>query len=1188
MLYEEYAKKIAKKKNRWKFFYRFRAPLIIFTTMAVMVTASLVGGRGVVFDKKVVSESYVYGQTYEYSAYSFLSNASYEFAPLDSDEWSEKSPTFIGQYKMRSKGKNNFNNYYYGKEHTFEIVPKKVDVIINQDNLTYGETPTISIDLVDGDRLNTDYTFTIDSDLTLDKWTYVPNESSISIKNALEEDVTSCYEFNVIKKDINILKKAISIKSSSNEKTYDGKELKEDGFKVVSGSLVPGDEIELLSTSSITSVGNINNEQSYAIKNKDGLDMTSHYAIEHVNGSLTINKRPITFTIGSFDHTYDGEKHLFSLNDITYAQEEVAKNQKAIFSYTTEEGFLKVGEYTNAFKAKIVEGDVDVSSNYDINYVFGSTVINKRLIRILSASDEITYDGKEHNDNSYTIKEGSLAEKDTVDIVTNSFTDSGTYVNEAEVKIIDKVTNEDFTSCYDFGVEYGEYIINKAKITVEIDTLDIVYDGLPHKNTCHISEGALVNNDKLEIVNNEEKVDAGCYDKDEFEVKIKTKDGVDNTKNYEITYTNTRNALNIQKRPITINTNSKEKKYDAKSIVSTLPEDNIPYVITSGSLASNERIDFKYLNDLTNAGELAISSEIKILHIEEGSAEKNVTSNYDITVNNGNFKVNQRNITIKTLDFTHVYDRITTIPGDTKTYEVTSDGDGLIEGHKVTKLNVECDEVNVGSYSYDVKEESLKIEDTSHNDVTANYNVTYINEGKVTITKRPVSLSMTGDHRVYDGTPFTSNKYTASNLLSGDTFTFINLPSVTHVMEGKIENVPESWQIFTSDGEEVTGNYEVTIAKKGNIYIDPRPISITSPTFEKVYDGVPLSKDNDIRVTFGTLAVGDTLVTDSLLSKDNTYKHVTDIENTFTYHIVNPNGMDVTEDYLVTEIIGKIKITPRPLTLKSDDFDKEFDGIPLEKGGAVDIASGTSLAQGDTLTITSLDSLDITYVHAAIYTNFFTFTLINADNEDVAFDYDIACEYGQINIDPCPITLNVFETYIPYDGLDHSFSYTESEVSASSGTIYISGGALPEGFSLGATISTAGGEMINVGVYSYDWSYSFSTTLECGALESDFIVTLVGKQEISQRIIGIQTISGIKVYDGLPYGSDMNMEDLAWISSGSLADGDSIAIILVPMIEVGTYTSEVASLVITNGSGEEVTGNYYVFYIVGEVIIDEN
>lgn len=1186
MRYEEYAKKIAKKKKTWKFFYRFRVPLILFVSLVFATTGSLVGGKGVTFDQKVVEQSYTYGQPYEYSAYSFLSTASYEFASIDSDEWSEVSPTWVGQYKMRSKGQNSFNTYYYGKEHTFEIVPKVVNVVINEDQITYGETPTISLDLVSGDRLESGYDFTINSDLTLDKWNYVPNESSIKILNAAGENVTECYSFNIVNKEVNILKRGITITSDSGGKIYDGEELKVDSCRLTSGSLGFNDHIEATALTSIVDASTAENEQSYKIINKDGLDMTSHYSIESLKSTLTIKKRQVTFSIGNFEHVYDGEKHLFSLDDITYSSEDIVSNQTPVFSYSYEEGFLKVGEYTNAFSVKIVDGNTDVSNNYNIKFDYGKTVITKRPLSVVSASDNATYDGSEHEAKDYSILDGSLASKDTVDITVNKFVDAGEYTNEATVKIVDKLTNEDFTSCYDLGVTYGTYTIEKAKITVEVDTLSVTYDGLPHKNTCHISSGSLIGEDKLEIVNNEEKIDVGTYDKDEFEVKVKTKDNVDNTANYEIEYTNTKDALTIKKRPITINTNSKEKKYDAKSIVTTLPEDSVPYVISSGSLANNEAIEFKYLNDLTNAGEVAISSEVKIFH-EEGTEKNNVTSNYDVTVNNGNFTINQRNITIKTLDFTHVYDRVTTIPGDKQTFEVTDGGDGLIAGHQVTKLSVNCDEVDVGSYSYDIDYSSLKIEDANKNDVTSNYNVTYLNEGKVIITKRPATLTMGGNHKVYDGQPLTCENYTSTNLLAGDFFTFNDLPSVIHVMEGKVTNTPGSWQVFMSDGEEVTSNYEVTLTNPGKIYVEPRPITVTSPTLEKIYDGKEFNKDNDISVTFGSLASGDTIVTDSLLSRDNSYKHVIDIDNSFTMHIINPSGMDVTLDYKITTVTGKIRITPRPLVLESADLSKVFDGQLLEKDNDIDIVDGTSLAEGDVMTINSLNSRDFDYVHVTDEENSYSISINNGDYEDVYNDYEIEYRFGQITIDPCQISLTVFETYIPYDGLDHAFTYSESNVGESSTMIYLSNGALPDGFTLDVTISIEGGEMINVGSYSYAWNYTFNTSSPYGVEEGDFDVTLVGVQEISPRIIVIQTLSGIKIYDGLPFGSDMDPNDLAWISSGSLADGEEITIVLVPVIEVGSYSNEVASVTITGANGE-TTDNYLIYFIYGGIFIDEN
>lgn len=1194
MRYEEYEKKIIKKRKVWKFFFRFRVPLIITGVTIALVSGSLVGTKGVVIDKKTVYPTYIYGEGYEYESVSFLSDMAYEFAPIDSNEWTSTSPIRVGQYKMRSKSSNLFGSYYYGEVRTFEILPKEIDVEVMESSVTYGETPTIALELPFDDQLVDGYTFNIDGDLTTDKWNYTPDIGSLTIHDASGADVTNCYTLNVKPKDVDILPRTIAISTGSTSKIYDGAVLENQDFNITSGSLVPGDSIALISSPSIINVGSTTNEHAYHITNQDGFDMTSHYFIEQSSGSLVIEKRPITFKSEDYKYTYDGEKHIFSLDDVKYSVEQLTNNQQVELAYANQADFLKVGKYTNSFSAKILDNGVDVSSNYDITYSFGETTIEKRSIKLRSGSDKVIYDASKHSYSEFEIVDGSLAEKDEVEIVVNEYVDAGEYENKATFSIVDKQTKQDYTDCYDKGEEYGTLTVEKVDLVIKVESSTVTYDGLPHKNEYSLKEGELVGEDYIEVVKNEEYTNAGVYDKDEFEVTVKTKDKVDNTKNYNIKYENTKEALTIKEREISVSTLSKDKKYDGKSIISTLPEDSVPYKITEGTLAEGEYIDFKYTNDLTAAGKETIGSEISVYHQtgDEPDIEKDtkVSTNYKINVDSGSFEVQKRDITIETLDFEHVYDRVTTIPTDKKVFQIAEGGDGLLEGHELKALSVTCDKEDVGEWDYKIDKASLKIEDDKSNDVTANYNVTWVNTGKVTITKRDVELTIAGKKKVYDGTPLTCDAYTQEGLLDGDKFTFEKLPSVTHVWEGKVENRPEKYDITKSDGTPVTKNYNVTIKKIGDLQIEQRKITLESPTLKKTYDGKAFSQTDPVTVTNNSLASGDTIEVVSMLSKDNTYIHVKDAEkvkNTFEVKIKNSEGLNVTDDYEITKKYGTITIDPREISLRSNSIEKVFDGQLASKDYSVDLSNGT-LAEGDKMTINSINSRDNNYVHVCEEDNTYTISLNNGAGEDVISDYKITYDYGTIKITPCKITLSVFETYIVYDGTDHIFSYYEGNVGSGSGMIYISYGSLPGDFSLAATISVNASEMINAGTYQYTYDYAFSTSSPYGYEASDFNVTLTGKQEISTCVIVIQTLSGNKVYDGEPFGNGMSAEELFWISSGSLAGGDYISTyVLSSGTEVGSYVHMITGIVILNANGDDVTSNYSIYYLYGSVIIDE-
>ena len=1115
MLYDNYEKKIIKRAKIKKLIFRFRIPIFAVTFTAISAGGTILGTKGLVNDTQKLKNAYIYGEQYRYSSSAFLSSVDYEFADYDSEEWNKEAPTLVGKYKMRSKGKNSFSSYYYGKDQFFEIIPKDIVVTTKEDSLTYGEIPTIDIskELVFGDYLDDGYTVSY-SDKTLETWGITPNLETLKIYSSEGKDVTSCYNLKVKTKDVEILKKSISVSTGSTSKVYDGKSLSNGDFEIVQGSLVEGDSISLANKKEITNAQTVDNEQSYLITNGDGLDMTIHYAINLVPGTLDIKPQPITFTSTDYEYTYDGEDHRFSLDDVNYDEDDIIGKQKVTLSYDNEDDIVAAGEYSNSFKAKILDGKVDVTSNYDITYEFGKTTINTRKISIRSNSETKTYDNKALSNSGYKITLGTLASKDEVTVISApEYTESGEYENDVTYAIVDKETGDDFTSSYEIDYTKGTLTVEPVELTISIIPQEIVYDGKPHQNEYVLSSGSLVGTDYLKVKTNEEKTEAGVYDNDSFEVDVLKLDKTLNNDNYNITYEGREEALKILKREIAITSISKEKLYDGISLRSGLTQGENVFKISSGSLATSEYIRFFYLNDAVNAGVTPIQSEIKIYHLtgqnEDPEVDIDVTSNYDITYFNGNYTINKRNITIKTIDASHPYNRDPSIPDSISVVGVENVGDGIAPNQTVSNFGVSCDGIEVGVYSYDADPELLKIVDANDNDVTSNYNITFINSGKLTITKREINVTMLENSKIYDGTPFSSDKHSVTNLLEGDYLVFDGLPSVKHVNDGHVTNDPGSVQVLMSDTTDVSSNYHVNYVNNESIYIEPRPIEFKSADITKTFNGLPID------------------VNDEVIIKD------------------------------------------------------------------LNDTTNLGLADGDSFEVVSLESRDNVedYVHVSQMprNNIFVVKITNSEDEDVTSDYDINYDYGKITIKPCPIKLGVYEHDVVYDGVSHGFTFNEAEFTTTSHDIYIKEGTVPENYHIGGSVTIE--NMLDAGFYDeYETNFIVDySTAPYGYVEGDFKITIPSSnQTISKRPITISTLAGSKIYDGNKFGYGLDDEDMFWISYGSLAEGHTInSYELEELVDVGVYNHIIQKIIIHDANGNDVTKNYAINYLYGQVTIYE-
>lgn len=932
-MYDEYVKKIQKIARIKRFFHRYRFLFSTVIILGLVTTTGLVSAKGVVTDAIKVTSTYVYGDEIVFKSSAFLSDVDYEFADVDSQQWSNIKPYLVGEYKMRSKGANSFNDYYYGNEQTFTIVPKKISFTANEEEIKYGTSPTIDINdqLRFGDQLSNDYSFTY-QDIETSFWKVMPNFDSLMILSVNGDNVTYCYELEPIEKSIEITQRSLGISTRSKGKIYDGTALKEETYSITSGSLVEGDEIELTSSTSRTQVGKEANLLGFKIQNQDGIDMTKHYRLIFNLGEIEISKIPISFSSRSFTHVYDGLEHAFELNDLS-----LTSNTKPLFSHQVkytilkDKPFVRAGQYQNVFKVEIYEGEIDVSHNYQITYDFGTTTILQRALNVSAPSLEKIYDKEEVHLRDFIIDPAtSLATKDRLEVTaTQKYTDSGDYVLSQSYRIIDQITNEDFTDSYTINATNGSVIIQKIKLPLDIIKESYTYDGKLHSNLFSADESLLARGDEIVVLNNQYEKYVGEYDNESLMIDIIDESGLSNLKNYDIEISGREKALTITKRPLDVEILSKNSIYDAQPIQASFSEDEPLYQVKDGNLAEGDYIDISHLNNPSDVGRYPISAEFKIYQ-QVGqnrniNVDLDVTCNYEIDLTVGDFVIDKRELVITTQDSEQVYNRTLEIPVDEVLFKVEEFN--LVEGHQIDNLHVTFEGKNVGTHPYLIDETSLLIVDEAGVDVTVNYAPIFVNTGKRTIIAREYEIKMLEDSQVYDGKPFLSSKHETEGLLEDDWITITGLSKVTHVFEGEIENPTDNYEVrvFTKDNEEVTTNYELSVLEKNIIYITPRKMSLRSESITKIFDGKFVG-DSDVIITSGSLAEGDDLTISNLASEK--VKHVTDsCTNDFEWMITNQEGVDVRENYDITIDYGSIEVKPFEITVEFEENNYVYNGL---------------------------------------------------------------------------------------------------------------------------------------------------------------------------------------------------------------------------------------------------------------------
>ncbi len=168
--------------------------------------------------------------------------------------------------------------------------------------------------------------------------------------------------------------KKITVTANSDSKVYDGTPLTNGGHTHT--ELLSGDSLEVTVTGSITDAGTDSNEIT-EVRIMNGItEVTENYDITEVNGTLTVTKRPLEITAASASKKHDRTPLTNTGYSITSGS--LAAGQ-TLASVTVTGSQTDPGSSTNAAsEAVITDGVEDVTGNYDITYVDGTLVINRR------------------------------------------------------------------------------------------------------------------------------------------------------------------------------------------------------------------------------------------------------------------------------------------------------------------------------------------------------------------------------------------------------------------------------------------------------------------------------------------------------------------------------------------------------------------------------------------------------------------------------------------------------------------------------------------------------------------------------------------------------------------------------------------------------------------------------------------
>ena len=446
-----------------------------------------------------------------------------------------------------------------------------------------------------------------------------------------------------------------------------------------------------------------------------------------------------------------------------------------------------------------------------------------------------------------------------------------------------------------------------------------------------------------------------------------------------------------------------------------------------------------------------------------------------------------------------------------------------------------------------------------------------VNDGALTVTPRPVTITAKSANFTYDGQTHTLPEAEITGLVGNDAITVTVVGEIRYPTATPVVNEVKGYE-FTAGK---ASNYSVTTAN-GELTMSwptAQKVVVTANTATKTYDGTPLT-DGGYTVEFGgqtyhlaagqsqELANGDVLTVQIEGS-------VTDVEPSPTANkIVSVSIMNGTTDvhhiYNVQSKNGELQVTPMPLTVTAGSDSKVYDGTALTKNSY----TSTDPAAGDTLASVTVTG---SQTDAGSSENTASNAKLMRGDRDVTANYAIEYLPGTLTVTPVTdkvtVTITGYTDTVTYNGAEQSVTGYETAIS---NPLYTADDFTFSGEAIAKGIDADTYKMNLTAAQFENSSHNFANV--------EFTVT-DGWLKIDPMALTITADSGSKVYDGTALTKNS-------YTSTDPAAGDTLASVTVTgsQTDVGSSDNVASDAKLMRGD-RDVTANYAITYEKGTLAV---
>jgi len=287
----------------------------------------------------------------------------------------------------------------------------------------------------------------------------------------------------------------------------------------------------------------------------------SNYNINFVNGSLTVNQRPLTITANNTSKTY-GQTVSFTGTEFTTAG---LVNGDTVASVTLNSaGAAAAAQVSGSPFSILASAPVGTGlSNYNINLVNGSLTVNQKPLTITANSTSKTY-GQTVSFTGTEFTAAGLVNGDTVASVTlNSAGATATaQVSGSPFSILASAPVGTGLSNYNINLVNGSLTVSQKPLTITANSTSKTYGQTVSFTGTEFTPAGLVNGDAVASVtlNSAGAVATAQVSGSPFSISISPGSQMGTgLSNYNINFVN--GLLTVNPKPLTITANSTSKTY---------------------------------------------------------------------------------------------------------------------------------------------------------------------------------------------------------------------------------------------------------------------------------------------------------------------------------------------------------------------------------------------------------------------------------------------------------------------------------------------------------------------------------------------------------------------------------------------------------------------------------------------------